>query len=416
MTSPHSATTERQLTRAEVRGPGSVALGLVLVTVFVDLVGFGIILPLLPFYATSMGASPLDVGLIMASYSLMQLLFSPVWGSLSDRYGRRPILIFGLFGSAISYVIFGLASTIGVLLISRLIGGVMGANVPVAQAIIADSTSPARRARGMGMLGAAFGLGFIFGPAIGGTLSHWWGYSAPGFAAAAVTGINAVAALFFLPESLPRDRRVRGRTGWGALVDRLKASRRVARLPHLRQPITVLMLMTWGFAGFTVTFPLFLDKPLGLSAVYAGGFFAYVGLVSAIIQGRFIGPLVERHGERKVAGAGGAMLAAGFGTLAAFPALGAVFVALALVGLGWGCVIPSLQSIVSRRAPRSEQGEVLGVNQSAASAGRVLGPVAAGWGFGVLGPRFGFLAGALLVATATWLVWRMSDNRESDFG
>jgi multidrug resistance protein len=399
-----------------MRGSESIALGLILITVFVDLVGFGIILPLLPFYATSMGASPLDVGLIMASYSLMQLLFAPVWGSLSDRYGRRPVLIVGLFGSAISYIVFGFASTIGVLLISRLIGGVMGANVPVAQAIIADSTSPERRARGMGMLGAAFGLGFIFGPAIGGTLSHWWGYSAPGFAAAAVTGINAVAAVFFLPESLPRDRRIRGGTGWSALTDRLKASRRIARLPHLRQPITVLMLMTWGFAGFTVTFPLFLDKPLGLSAVYAGGFFAYVGLVSAIIQGRFIGPLVERFGERKVAGAGGALLAGGFGTLAAFPALGPLFVALALVGLGWGCVIPSLQSIVSRRAAPGEQGEVLGVNQSAASASRVLGPVSAGWGFGVLGPRFGFLAGALLVAIGAFLVWRMSDNKESHFG
>ena len=292
----------------------------------------------------------------------------------------------------------------------------MGANVPVAQAIIADSTSPERRARGMGLLGAAFGLGFIFGPAIGGTLSHWWGYSAPGFAAAAVTGINAVVAVFFLPESLPRDRRVRGSSGWSALTNRMKASRRVAGRPHLRQPITVLMLMTLGFSGFTVTFPLFLDKPLGLSAAYAGGLFAYVGLISAIVQGRLIGPLVERFGERKVAGAGAALLSAGFGTLAAFPALGPVFGALALVGLGWGCVIPSLQSIISRRAPPGEQGEVLGVNQSAASAGRVIGPVAAGWGFGVLGPQFGFLAGALLVAGAVVLLWRMSDDRESYFG
>ncbi len=404
------------MTRAEVRGSESIALGVVLVTVFLDLVGFGIILPLLPFYATSMGATPLDVGLIMASYSLMQLVFSPVWGSLSDRYGRRPLLILGLFGSAISYVVFGLASTLGVLLVSRLIAGIMGANVPVAQAIIADSTSPERRARGMGLLGAAFGLGFIFGPAIGGTLSHLWGYSAPGFAAAALTGINAVAAVFFLPETLPRDRRVRGSSGWSALTERLKASRRVARRPQLRHPIGILFLMTWGFAGFTVTFPLFLDKPLGLSAAYAGGLFAYVGLISAIIQGRMIGPLVERYGERRVAGAGGALLATGFAMLGAFPSLGAVFGALALVGLGWGCVIPSLQSIVSRRAPPGEQGEVLGVNQSAASAGRVIGPVAAGWGFGVLGPRFGFLAGALLVAAAVVLVWRMSDDRESYFG
>lgn len=405
-----------QLTRAEVRGSESVALGLVLVTVFVDLVGFGIILPLLPFYATSMGASPLDVGLIMGSYSLMQLLFSPVWGSLSDRYGRRPLLIFGLFGSAISYVIFGLASTIGALLVSRLIAGAMGANVPVAQAIIADFTSPERRARGMGLLGAAFGLGFIFGPAIGGTLSYWWGYSAPGFAAAAITGINAIAAVFLLPESLPPDRRSRGRSGWSALVERTKASRRVARQPHLRRPITILMLMVLGFAGFTVTFPLFLDKSLGLTAWHAGGLFAYVGLISAIIQGRLIGPLVERFGERKVAGAGGGLLAAGFGALAALSGLGPVFGALALVGLGWGCVIPSLQSMVSRRAPPGEQGEVLGVNQSAASAGRVIGPVIAGWGFGALGPGFGFLVGALFVTIGVVLLWRMPDDRESYFG
>ncbi len=391
------------------------ALGVVLITVFLDLVGFGIILPLLPFYATSMGASPLEVGLIMASYSLMQLLFSPVWGSLSDRYGRRPLLILGLFGSAISYVVFGLASTLGVLLLSRVIAGMMGANVPVAQAIIADSTSPERRARGMGLIGAAFGLGFIFGPAIGGFLSRW-GYGVPGFAAAAVTGLNAIVALFMLPESLPAHARRRGGKKWSALIDRIKASRRVARRAELRRPITVFLLMTWGFAGFTVTFPLFLDQPLGLSAAHAGLFFAYVGSISAVVQGRLIGPLVERNGERRVAAAGGILLAAGIGFIAAFPTERALFVALALVGLGWGCVIPSLHSIVSRRALPTEQGEVLGVNQSAGSIGRVLGPVAAGWGFGVLGPRLGFLAGALLVAFGALLVWILPDEKENYFG
>lgn len=388
---------------------------MVLVTVFLDLVGFGIILPLLPFYATSMGATPFEVGLIMASYSLMQLVVSPVWGSMSDRYGRRPLLILGLFGSAISYAVFGLASTLEVLLLSRIIGGVMGANVPVAQAIVADSTSPERRARGMGLIGAAFGLGFIFGPAIGGFLSRW-GYSVPGFAAAGLTGLNAIIALFMLPESLPEHARKRTGRGWSALTDRLKASRRVARRPELRRPITVFLLMTWGFAGFTVTFPLFLDQPLGLSAVHAGAMFAYVGLISAAVQGRLIGPLVERYGERRVAAAGGVLLAAGLGVIAGFPTLGALFVALALVGLGWGCVIPSLHSIVSRRALPDEQGEVLGVNQSAGSAGRVLGPIAAGWGFGTLGPRLGFLAGAILVAAGALFVWSMPEDRDSYFG
>lgn len=384
-------------------------------TVFLDLVGFGIVLPLLPFYATSMGASAFEVGLIMASYSLMQLLFSPLWGSLSDRYGRRPLLIFGLFGSAVSYVIFGLASTLWVLLLSRAIAGIMGANVPVAQAIIADSTSPERRARGMGLIGAAFGLGFIFGPAIGGFLSRW-GYSVPGFAAAAVTGLNAIVALFMLPESLPAHARRSGGRKWSALTERIRASGRVARRPELRRPITVFLLMTWGFAGFTVTFPLFLDQSLGLSAAHAGLFFAYVGLISAIVQGRLIGPLVERSGERRVAAAGGVLLAAGIGFIAGFPTQRALFVALALVGLGWGCVIPSLHSIVSRRALRTEQGEVLGVNQSAGSVGRVLGPVAAGWGFGVLGPRLGFLAGALLVGVGALLIWILPDDKDTYFG
>jgi DHA1 family tetracycline resistance protein-like MFS transporter len=397
------------------REPGPVALGLVLVTVFLDLIGFGIVLPLLPFYATSMGATPLEVGFIMAAYSLMQLIFSPVWGSLSDKYGRRPILLIGLFGSSVSYVVFGLAETLAVLLISRILGGVMGANVPVAQAIIADSTSPAKRARGMGLIGAAFGLGFIFGPAIGGILSRW-GYAAPGFAAAAIAGLNAIVAVFLLPESLPRDRRTDARAGWGALVDRLKASRRVLRRPELRRPIGVLFLITWGFAGFTVTFPLFLDEPLGLSAAHAGGLFAYVGLLSAIVQGRLIGPLVERHGEKRIATIGGLLLAAGFSSIAAFPSLWPLFGSLALVGLGWGCAIPSLQSVISRRARSGEQGEVLGVNQSSASAGRVIGPVAAGWGFGVLGPQIGFVAGGLLVALGAYLVWSMVDNTDSYFG
>ena len=154
------------------RKTGSVALGIVFLTVFLDLVGFGIVLPLLPFYATELGASPFEVGLIIASYSAMQFLFAPIWGALSDRFGRRPLLLVGLFGSAASYVVFGLASTLEVLLLSRVIAGIMGANIPVAQAYIADSTSLEGRARGMGLIGAAFGLGFIFGPILGAGILH----------------------------------------------------------------------------------------------------------------------------------------------------------------------------------------------------------------------------------------------------
>ena len=188
------------------RKAGSVALGIVFLTVFLDLVGFGIVLPLLPFYATELGASPFEVGLIIASYSAMQFVFAPIWGALSDRFGRRPLLLVGLFGSAASYVVFGLASSLEVLLLSRVIAGIMGANIPVAQAYIADSTTLEGRARGMGLIGAAFGLGFIFGPAIGGGLSPW-GYGIPGFVAAGLSLAAAGAAWFWLPESLAPENR-----------------------------------------------------------------------------------------------------------------------------------------------------------------------------------------------------------------
>lgn len=395
--------------------PGKIALGLVFMTVLLDLIGFGIVLPLLPYYASDMGASPLMVGVIMASYSLMQLLFSPVWGSLSDHYGRRPLLILGLFGSAVSYLVFGLATTVGVLLVSRVLGGVMGATVPVAQAIVADSTTPGRRARGMGMIGAAFGLGFVFGPAIGGGLSHW-GYALPGFVAAGITGVNAVAALFLLPESLPPGERSREAGGWEALVERFRSARRLLARPALNRPIFVLFLMTWGFAGFMTTFPLFLQKELTLSAKVAGGMFAYVGLISAAFQGRLIGPLVERHGEKWMAAVGGGLLSAGMLIIGALPTLPPLFVALALIGIGWGCVVPSLQSLLSRRAPRREQGEVLGVNQSSSSTARVVGPIAAGWGFGALGPRLGFLAGGVLIAVAALFAALLDEDAEARFG
>lgn len=393
-----------------VEPPGPVTLGVVFGTVFLDLVGFGIVLPLIPFFADSMGATPLVIGVIVASYSLMQLVFSPVWGSLSDRFGRRPLLILGLFGSAVSYLVFGLAESVAVLLVSRIVGGSMGATVPVAQAIIADSTAPEKRARGMGMIGAAFGLGFIFGPAIGGFLSQW-GYAAPGFVAAGLTGGNAIVAVFLLPESLPPERRVRSRRGWTALRQRAEALRAVLRRAELTRPILVLFVMTWGFAGITTTLPLYLDDPLGMTAATAGGLFAYLGLVAAVVQGRFIGPLVDRHGERTVAVAGGLALAAGMLIIGAVPSLAALFVALALVGGGWGCVVPSIHSMISRRASDREQGEVLGVNQSSASAARVVGPVAAGWGFGALGPQLGFVAGAALVALGTLIAWTMKEAK-----
>lgn len=382
------------------RKTGSIALGIVFLTVFLDLVGFGIVLPLLPFYATELGASPFEVGLIIASYSAMQFLFAPIWGALSDHFGRRPLLLVGLFGSAVSYVVFGLASTLEVLLLSRVIAGIMGANIPVAQAYIADSTTLEGRARGMGLIGAAFGLGFIFGPAIGGGLSPW-GYGVPGFVAAGLSLTAAGAAWFWLPESLAPENRMKGGPGpLSAVTGRARAASQVLARKRLRDPIGVFFLGTMGFAGFTTIFPLFLENPLGLTALYAGGMFALVGMVSAGVQGALIGPMVERYGEQANAALGGALLSAGVIAMGLAQSIVATVVSLLAVGVGWGLLAPSLQSLVSRRALANEQGQVLGVNQSASALARVIGPVAAGWAYGALGPGMGFVAGGLLIAAA----------------
>ncbi len=383
-------------------------LGIIFLTVFLDLVGFGIVLPLLPFYATDMGATPLIVGLIISSYSAMQFVFSPVWGALSDRLGRRPLLILGLFGSAISYIVFGLADTVIVLLLSRVIAGIMGANIPVAQAYIADTTTVEQRARGMGLIGAAFGLGFIFGPAIGGFLSRW-GYGVPGFAAAGLSFLAAGSAVFLLPESLAPERRKPsvGHGGFDAFAERFRAAKRVFTRASLRDPILGFFLGTMGFAGFTTTFPLFLDKPLGLDPMHAGAMFALVGTISAIAQGGAIGPLVERHGERMIATAGGLLLGIGLAVMGWSRTTPVTVGMLVPVGLGWGMMAPSIQSLVSRRAPAWEQGEVLGVNQSASAVARMIGPVAAASAYGIFGPGLGFLAGGVLVFAAAGWIWLM---------
>ncbi|MDT8437049.1 MAG: MFS transporter [Gemmatimonadota bacterium] len=386
---------------------GRAALGIVFLTVFLDLVGFGIVLPLLPFYASELGASPLGVGLIIGSYSAMQFIFSPIWGALSDRVGRRPLLILGLTGSAASYVVFGLAETIAVLLLSRVIAGIMGATIPVAQAYIADSTTAEKRARGMGLIGAAFGLGFIFGPAIGGFLSRW-GYGVPGFVAAGLSFAGAASAIFLLPESLAPEHRApsAGRAGRDAFATRARAARGAFRARRLRDPIIAFFLGTMGFAGYTTTLPLFLDHPLGLDAIHAGALFAFVGLISALMQGMAIGPLVERRGEKPVAAVGGLLLGAGLAGMGLLQTIPATIIMLVPIGIGWGMLAPSLQSLLSRRAHAREQGEVLGVNQSASAFARVIGPVAAGWAFGALGPGLGFLAGgALILAAAAWIWW-----------
>ncbi len=385
-----------------VRPPSSrprLRLGILFLAVFVDLVGFGIVLPLLPFYADRFGASGVEIGVLVLSYSAAQLLLAPVWGRLSDRFGRRPILIVGLLGSAASYVVFAYADSLAVLLLSRIMAGVGGANIPVAQAYIADITPPERRAANMGLIGAAFGLGFIFGPAIGGVLAPV-STAAPGLAAAGLCAGNAVLALFHLPESLPSEER--------ALHARRRAESpgggrklSVALLhPALLQLLLLSFLFTVAFSAMHPTFPLFAAERFGLDERGVGYVFAFLGVVSAIMQGGLVRVLAPRFGEAALIRGCSLFFVAGLLTIAWAPTIPYLLGGLSLLAIGFGGTLPSLVSLISRLTPPELQGGSLGVGQSVGALGRMLGPLLAGIAFDHLGIAWPYVVGALIAALA----------------
>ena len=365
----------------------------IFLTVFIDLLGFGIIIPLLPFYAEHFGASALMVGLLSTSFSVAQFLFAPFWGRLSDRIGRRPVILLGLLGSAVSYALFAVATSLAALFVARTLAGVAGANIPTAQAFIADTTTAETRARGMGIIGAAFGLGFIFGPAIGGFLSHW-GYAAPAWFASALSLANFGAALVLLPESRPAHAGDVSRPG------RLEVIRRAVMRPNLPMVLLVYFLVLTSFASFEAMFALYSERRFGFTAATIGYMFAWVGVVLATVQGLLVGRVVRRVGERVVIPAAIMVLA---GALGLVPLAGSVPVLAAACGLlafGMGFNSPSLLSAISQLADPRDQGSTLGVSQSLGSLARIIGPLWGGWVFDHLGVRFPFYTagGLMLVA------------------
>jgi len=387
------------------------ALVIVFVTVFIDLVGFGIVIPLLPLYAEEFGASPVGVTWLVAIFSLMQFVFAPWWGQLSDRVGRRPVLLIGLFGSALSYTLFGLAGTLTGLFLARMLAGVMGANVGVAQAYIADVTSLRDRARGMGLIGAAFGLGFIFGPVIGGGLSHF-GPSVPFFGAAALALTNGVMALFLLPESLRPD--LRRRAAQPGIAARFRLLVRVSRGTGLGVLYFAFFLITLAFAALEATLSLWADRRWELTPAQVAYLFAYLGVAVTITQGLLVGPLARRLGERRLAMLGAAAFSAGLVAMPLAPTPLLLALALALLAFGQGVSVPSLSALVSRNAPVSEQGQLLGVSQSLSALGRVIGPVLGGIAFARVSIAAPYYSGAALVALAMLsLTFFLAESRSS---
>ncbi|HKP36239.1 MAG TPA: MFS transporter [Pyrinomonadaceae bacterium] len=350
----------------------------IFITVFIDLVGFGIVIPVLPYYAegTRFGATPRAVGLLFASYSVMQLLFAPVLGRLSDKHGRRPILLISLLGTAVGFLILGFATTLWMLFLGRIIDGISGGNISTAQAYIADVTTEENRAKGMGLIGAAFGLGFVFGPAIGGVLSRW-GIHVPFLFAGALALFNAVLLYFTLPETVTPDHPARVSAAMGRSWHRLINS---LRNPRLGFVLTIYFLSIVAFSIMTACFSLFLMFRFGYDAFHNGWVFAFVGIISAGIQGALIGKLVKRFGEPFLVIVGTLMFSASlFASPFIGPSLGilGILITGAVSAIGNALNAPTLTSLASKSASASEQGAILGVTQSVASLARAVGPAIA---------------------------------------
>src|SRR5437016_14576177 len=347
----------------------------IFITVFIDLVGFGIVIPVLPYYAegTKFGATPSQVGLLFASYSVMQLIFAPVLGRLSDKHGRRPVLLVSLLGTAIGFFILGFATTLWMLFVGRIIDGISGGNISTAQAYIADITTKENRAKGMGLIGAAFGLGFVFGPAIGGILSRW-GTNVPFLFAGGLAFANVILLYFTLPETVTPDHPARvsaasGR-GWKQVIEAL-------RQPQVGFVMIIYFLSIVAFSIMTAVFSLFMMFRLGYDAFHNGWVFAYVGVISAIIQGGLIGKLVKRFGEPTLVIIGSLLFSASlFATPFIGPAVGLMGILLtgAVSSVRNALNAPSLSSLASKSVGAGEQGGVLGAMQSVASLARAVGP------------------------------------------
>lgn len=367
--------------------------------VLVDMVGYGMIVPLLPFIVRERSESALLVGLLSSLYALMQLIVAPVLGALSDRVGRRPVLIGCVLASGGAYALLGVAANAGslpLIFVAVALGGAAGATIATAQAYIADTTAPEERARGLGLVGAAFGLGLMLGPAAGGLLSVY-GLGVPAFLAAGLAVLNGLFGLAALPESLPPERRTRQPLRLGGLAGQVAGA--VAER-DVRPLLLAIFLLNLAFAGLQSNFPLYSSERFGWDAAANGLFFAFVGLCAVLTQGVLLGRLQPLVGEPALVVAGLALMAVCLGLTAVAPAAWALYPLVGLMALGTGLAIPSITSIVSRRAGEGRQGVVMGGIQSILSATLVIGPALAGLLFDALGPGAPYLSGGLLAGAA----------------
>jgi DHA1 family tetracycline resistance protein-like MFS transporter len=376
-------------------------LGVVIAVVLVDLLGFSVVMPLLGPFAEEYGFADWQIGLLYSAYPMCQLVSGPVLGRLSDRYGRRPLLVASQAGTALSFLILGLSRDFPTMLLARMLDGASGGNILVAQAYVADVTPPEGRARGLGLIGMAFGLGFVLGPLLGGLIVRApvppdWRLRLPFLVGAGFSTLAFVLVLTRLPESLPADataREVSRVISWHGLVETVTH-------PLSMSLVAVGFLAVLAFGSLESTFSLFLGRRMGWGPSRAAFAFAYVGLVSAAVQGGLIRRLVPRFGELRLIAAGAAALAVGLAGLSQAASTPALLASSLVVAAGQGLLSPSVSGLLSRVTPPGDQGAVFGTLSSAQTLARMVGYSASNLAFARVGPSAAFLAGASVAGLA----------------
>lgn len=375
----------------------------IFMTIFIDMLGFGIIIPILPIFSKELGAANYQVGLIAMSFPVMNFLFAPFWGSLSDRYGRRPIILVSVLITALAYLLFSQTVNLWLLLLSRLLSGIGSANLSVAQAYIADITPAKDRAKSMGMIGAAFGLGFIIGPTAGGymkSISSVGHVDFVGYLAAGLSLLNLVLAYFLLPESLKvkqPDIRFNFKVISGIVTE--------LRKPTIRELLLINFIFITAFMIMQIAVTLFWKEKIGLNEVQMGNMFAFIGVATVIVQGGLVGRLVKKFGETRLVTYGVYLFIVSLIIIPwVTPATFVPFelIAFALMALANGCLTPSITSLLSKTADVKDVGQVLGVNQSFGSLARATGMGLSGFIYGIEF-HLPFLTGALMMLICIWL-------------
>ncbi|NGQ96836.1 MFS transporter [Brevibacillus sp. SYP-B805] len=378
-------------------------LALLFATMFLIMLGFGMIIPILPYFAESVGATSLEIGILFSSYNIMQFLFSPIWGALSDRFGRKPLILFGLFGFSVTFILFGLSTTYAEMLGYRIIGGIVSAAaIPTVTAMAADLLPPAERAKGMGMIGAGVGLSFVLGPAIGGLLSAEH-LTYPFFAAGIVALVTLVFAAAVLPESLPPGKRGAGKRD-------KRDNPLVALFGSMAMLYNVLFVVSFTFAGLETTFALYIHDRYHLTSRDLGYMFLVMGVIAAIVQGGLIGRMVRKWGEPNVLSLGLLLYAVGFASILLADSFWSFAFNLSLFGAGQGMIRATATSLITQRTTQG-QGVTTGTMGSMDSLGRILGPLAGGALYG-WSPNAPFVLGAVLIL----LILILFRTRSGDLG